>query len=90
MVSENLLNMELECWEHSDKFVLDLVAMISASCRGTDTEVEVVVELGPPDQEIQSVMRHLTLGLHCFLRRILQPPITLRKTQSVIATLEIQ
>ena len=35
--------MELECSEHSDKFVPDLVAMISVSCRGNDTEVEVVV-----------------------------------------------
>ena len=44
-MSENLLTMELECSEHSDKFVPDLVAMISASCRGNDTEVEVVVEM---------------------------------------------
>ena len=31
-VSKNSLNMKLECWEHSDKFVPDLVAIISASC----------------------------------------------------------
>ena len=51
------VNMELECWEHSDMFVPDLVAIISASCRGIDTEVEVVVKLGPLDQENLSERR---------------------------------
>ena len=54
--------------------------------------------LGPPDQENQSErrgsgdIRPIPLGfinVDCFLRRIFQPPITLRKTQSVVATLEI-
>ena len=44
-VSENLLNMGA-LW----KLVPDLVAMISASCE-IDTEVEVVMKLGPLNQE---------------------------------------
>ena len=38
-------------------FVPDLVAIISASCLGIDTEVEVVVKLGPLDQENLSERR---------------------------------
>lgn len=42
-VSENVYNKELECWEHSDKFIPDLVAMISANCCRIDTKIEVVL-----------------------------------------------
>ena len=50
--------MELECWEYSDKFVLDLVAMISASCHGNDTEVEVVMYTTSLPLTIKGSSRH--------------------------------